>query len=103
MAGACDSRISVLVTNDIDEAPAWVSFEGRAQIDTEADAKKLAVDVLAPRYWDLDVPAYRATVEQWAGAPVDPCVGIRLDPERIRSSTSETPSPGPQDPIRVPR
>ncbi len=80
-------RISVLVTNDIDEAPAWVSFEGQAQIDTEADAKQLAVDVLAPRYWDLDVPAYRATVDQWAGAPDDAFVVIRLDPERIRSST----------------
>ena len=84
---ANDPRISVLVTNDVDEPPAWVSFEGRAQIDTVADAKALAVDVLAPRYWDLDDPSYRATVDQWAKAPADAFVVIRLAPERIRSST----------------
>ncbi|MEM9563637.1 MAG: pyridoxamine 5'-phosphate oxidase family protein [Actinomycetota bacterium] len=81
-----DPRISVLVTNDVDEAPAWVSFDGRAHLDTEADAKALAVDVLAPRYWDLDVPGYREVVDQWAEAPADTFVVIRLDPERIRSS-----------------
>lgn len=83
---AGDPRISVLVTNDVDEAPAWVAFEGRAQIDVDADAKQLAVDVLAPRYWDLDVPDHRTTVDAWSQAPGDAFVVIRLEPERIRSS-----------------
>lgn len=81
-----DPRISVLVTNDIDEAPSWVRFEGRAQVDLGADAKALAVDILAPRYWDLDVAHYRSTVEQWSQAPDDAFVVVRLTPERIRSS-----------------
>ncbi|MCP3853616.1 MAG: hypothetical protein GY698_02640 [Actinomycetia bacterium] len=85
---ANDRRISILVTNTIDEAPAWVCFEGQAQIDLNADAKALAVDVLAPRYWDLDVPEYAAIVDQWTQAPDDAFVVIRLVPEQIRSSAS---------------
>lgn len=83
---AADPRVAVLVTNDIDEAPAWVRFEGRARIDMDADAKSLAVDLLAPRYWDLSVPAYAAVVEQWSAAPDDAFVVIRLNPDTIRSS-----------------
>lgn len=81
-----DPRVSVLVTNEVDEAPAWVSFEGDATIDPDADAKALAVDVLAPRYWDLNIPGYRDTVDQWAAAPNEAFVVIRLEPQRIRSS-----------------
>jgi len=81
-------RIAVLVTNDVDEAPAWVRFEGDAEIDAAADARHLAVEVLAPRYWDLDDPAYAEVVEQWRTAPADALTVIRLVPERIRSSGS---------------
>lgn len=81
-----DPRISVLVTNDIDEAPSWVCFEGQAEIDPDADAKALAVDILAPRYWDLDVPDHRSVVKQWSQAPDDAFVVIRLAPERIHTS-----------------
>lgn len=83
---AADPRVAVLVTNEVDESPAWVRFEGRAQIDLEADAKALAVDVLAPRYWDLSVPDYAAVVEQWSQAPDDAFVVIALTPDAIRSS-----------------
>lgn len=81
-----DPRIAVLVVNDIDETPAWVRFEGNAEIDLDADAKSLAVDVLAPRYWDLTEPGYASVVEQWAAAPSDAFVVVRLEPTRIRSS-----------------
>lgn len=81
-----DPRIALLVTNDTDEGPAWVRFEGRAVVDHAADAKALAVDVLAPRYWDLSEPAYASVVEQWAAAPDDALVVIELTPEAIRSS-----------------
>ena len=81
-----DPRMAMLVCNDVDESPAWVRFEGRAVIDMDADAKALAVEVLAPRYWDLDDPRYRAIVDQWADAPADAFVVVRLRPERIRSS-----------------
>lgn len=83
---AADPRVAVLVTNDVDEAPAWVRFEGRAQIDMDADAKTLAIDVLAPRYWDLTLPAYATVIEEWSQAPDDAFVVICLTPETIRSS-----------------
>ena len=81
-----DPRIALLVTNDVDEAPAWVRFEGRATVDRAADARHLAVDVLAPRYWDLSEPAYASVVERWAAAPEDALVVIGLTPDVIRSS-----------------
>lgn len=83
---SADPRVGLLVCNDVDEPPAWVRFEGRAVIDMDADAKALAVDVLAPRYWDLDVPAYAEVVKQWADAPSDAFVVVRVTPEHIRSS-----------------
>jgi hypothetical protein len=85
---ARDPRIALLVTNDVDEPPAWVRFEGRAVVDSEADAKRLAVEVLAPRYWDLSVPDYAAVVEQWSQAPDDAFVVVRVTPERIRSGNA---------------
>lgn len=85
---AADPRISLLVANHVDEPPAWIRFEGRAEIDTVADAKAFAVEVLAPRYWDLQVPEYAAVVQQWADAPDDTFVTIRLVPDVIRSSSS---------------
>lgn len=83
---AADPRIAIVITNDVDEAPAWVRFEGRARIDMDADAKALAVEVLAPRYWDLTVPGYAAVVEQWSNAPDDAFVVISLKPTTVRSS-----------------
>lgn len=80
--------IAMLVTNEIHEPPAWVRFEGTGEIDADADARQLAVDVLAPRYWDLDNPAYAEIVEQWRTAPDDALTVIKLVPDRIRSSGS---------------
>ncbi|MEM8620641.1 MAG: pyridoxamine 5'-phosphate oxidase family protein [Actinomycetota bacterium] len=80
-----DPRISVLVANDIDEPPSWVRFDGTAVLDRDDDTVSLAVDVLAPRYWDLADPAAAAVVEQWKDAPGGALVTIRLDPDRIVS------------------
>ena len=82
-----DPRVSVLVTNDVTEPPAWVRFDGTAVLDHEADAKALAVDVLAPRYWDLSNPDYAEVVDQWRGAPGSAFVVIAMEPDAIRSST----------------
>ncbi len=82
-----DPRASLLVTNEVGEPPMWVRFDGRAEVDPDDDAKALAVDVLAPRYWDLDRPEYADVVAHWREAPDDALVVIRLRPERIRSST----------------
>ena len=83
-----DPRMSLLVTNDVDEPPAWVRFEGHAELDPNADAGHLAVEVLAPRYWDLTNPQYAEVVEQWREAPADALVVVQLRPDRIRSSGS---------------
>lgn len=83
-----DPRISVLVINDFDEAPAWVRFDGTAELDFETDARPLAVDVLAPRYWDVTNPEIAAILDGWRAAPAEAFVTIVLRPERIASSGS---------------
>lgn len=80
-----DPRISVLVTNDLDEAPAWVRFDGTAELDFDTDARPLAVDVLAPRYWDVTDPEVVATLDEWRAAPPEAFAIIRLRPDRIAS------------------
>ncbi len=80
-----DPRVSVLVTNDIDEPPMWVRFDGHAEVDPDDDARALAVDVLAPRYWDLGQPEYADVVALWREAPADALAVIRIRPERIHS------------------
>lgn len=82
-----DPRISLLVVNELDEAPAWVRFDGAAVLDHDGDVNRFAADVLAPRYWDLSKPELAATVDAWRAAPPGALVMIELRPERIRSST----------------
>ena len=82
-----DPRVSVLVTNDISEPPMWVRFDGHAEVDPDDDAKALAIDVLATRYWDLDKPEYANIVAQWGEAPDEALVVIRLRPDKIQSNT----------------
>ncbi|MEO1055790.1 MAG: pyridoxamine 5'-phosphate oxidase family protein [Actinomycetota bacterium] len=84
-----DPRISVLITNDVDEPPSWVRFDGTAVLDWDDDATSLAVDVLAPRYWDLSNPGAAEVVEQWRSAPAGALVTIRLDPERVVSYSGQ--------------
>ncbi|MEO1062129.1 MAG: pyridoxamine 5'-phosphate oxidase family protein [Actinomycetota bacterium] len=81
-----DPRIGLLVVNDLDEAPAWVRFEGTAEIDRGADARSFATELLAPRYWDLTQPELAATVDSWREAPAEAFVVVVLRPDRIRSS-----------------
>ena len=81
-----DPRISMLVSNDVDETPMWVRFDGEAEFAAEEDPIPLAVDVLAPRYWDLTVPGYADVVDQWRAAPAGSMVVIRMRPTRISSS-----------------
>ncbi len=83
---ARDPQVSMLVTNDLDEPPMWVRFDGRAEVDPDVDAKPFATDVLAPRYWDLNVTEYAEAVAQWREAPPEAFVVLRLRPDRIRSS-----------------
>ena len=63
---ARDARASLLVAARIDEPEAWVAFDGRIDIREEG-AGDLA-ERLAAKYWDLDDPDKRATVDMWRGA-----------------------------------
>ena len=81
-----DPRIAVVVSNDLDESPAWVRFEGEAVIDAETDARPLAADVLAPRYWNVTDPDVAAYLDQWRAAPAAAFVIIELRPSRIASN-----------------
>ncbi len=77
-----DSKISVLVTNDVGEREAWVAFDGNCEI-LEHGAGALITQV-APKYWDMKNPELRATIDDWVAAE-DNFVRIRLTPEVVRS------------------
>ncbi len=76
-----DPNASVLVTNTVGEAEAWVAFDGT--IEVEPGGIELATR-LAERYWDLSIPEYRAALETWQSTPEAFC-RMTLTPTRIRS------------------
>ena len=79
---ARDARASLLVAARIDEPEAWVAFDGRIDI-VEEGAGDLA-ERLAAKYWDLDDPDKRATVDMWRGAAAVLRV-LDLTPTAVRS------------------
>ena len=83
---AKDPRVSMLVMNNLDEAPEGVRFEGRVELAEQESAKELALDVLAPRYWDVTDPDIAEYLEGWRQSPDDAMVVYRFAPDRIRTS-----------------
>ncbi len=79
-----DPRVSVLVTNHIGEPEHWVAFDGALSVQDE-DASAL-VARLGARYWDLDDPERKQTLESWVANPAA-FVALTLVPERIRSGS----------------
>ena len=77
-----DPRVTMLVANDTNEHEAWVSFEGKANINSE-DAIEL-VEKLANKYWDLSNPEIKQTVERWKSSPEIFRI-IEFAPTRIRT------------------
>ena len=78
---ARDPNASVLVTNAVGEAEAWVAFDGTIEI--ASGGIELATR-LAERYWDLSIPGYRAVLDAWQQAP-DALCQLTLTPTRIRT------------------
>jgi len=78
-----DPRVTLLVTNHLDEHEAWVAFDGPATIELEG-AVALA-ERLAHQYWDLSDPEHKATLEGWREQADTLCV-IALRPEKVRTS-----------------
>ncbi len=79
---AQDARASLLVAARIDEPEAWVAIDGRIDV-LEEGAADLA-ERLAERYWDMDDPAKRATVDMWRRAAAMLHV-LELIPTAVRS------------------
>ncbi len=81
------TRQAILMRTRVDGTAtgAPVRFDGVAEIDRETDARPFAVDVLAPRYWDVTDPEIAETPELWRAAPAEAFVLIRLRPYRIAS------------------
>ena len=80
-----DPNVSVLVTNRVGEPEGWVAFDGKLEVaDFDPDEWSALLDRVAPRYWDLNEPAYAAEIEGWRGVP-ESFVSLRFKPEVIRS------------------
>lgn len=78
-----DPRVTVVVSNEVDEPEDWVAFDGTARIE-EAGGLELA-ERLAPRYWDLDDPGRAASLEQWREAGADAFRLVVVEPTAIRA------------------
>ena len=77
-----DARLTVLVTNHLDENEAWVAFDGNATIQSEGGIE--LAERLAEKYWDLSDPDRKATLNSWRRDAQNLCV-IELVPTRIRT------------------
>jgi PPOX class probable F420-dependent enzyme len=77
-----DPRATLLVSNDLSEKEAWVSFDGIAQIRFEGGIE--LAERLAAKYWDLSDPGQKATLDSWKDSSEELCV-IELSPQRIRT------------------
>ena len=76
-----DPNASVLVTNTLGEAEAWVAFDGTVEISP--GGIELATR-LAGRYWDFSIRGNRAVLDAWQQTPEALCQ-LTLTPRRIRS------------------
>lgn len=77
-----DPRVTLLVSNDISEYEAWISFDGTAKV--RLDGAIELVEKLAAKYWDLSDPNRKATLDSWKTTPEQFCI-IELVPTRIRT------------------
>ncbi len=74
--------VSVLVTNHIGEAEAWVAFDGT--IDVNDSGAAALIQRLGPKYWDMADSRLQDTINGWVAAE-DQFVLLTLTPTRIRS------------------
>ncbi|HJP51226.1 MAG TPA: pyridoxamine 5'-phosphate oxidase family protein [Pseudomonadales bacterium] len=79
-----DSRASLLVTNQVGEAEAWVAFDGEFSV---LDEGGLALaEKLAARYWDLENPEFAAKLAEWQAFP-DVFVLLEMKPDKVRTGS----------------
>ena len=80
-----DPHASVLITNRVGEPEGWVAFDGKVEIsDFTPETWVPLLDRVAPRYWDLSIPAYADEIAGWRSAH-EAFVSLTLEPSGIRS------------------
>ncbi len=77
-----DPRVSLLITNDVDEPETWIAFDGPASISKDGGFE--LAERLAAKFWDLSDPERKETLESWR-ATADDFYLIEFVPDRIRS------------------
>lgn len=80
---ARDPRVTVLISNEVDEPEDWVAFDGDARI-VDRGGLDLA-ERLADRYWDLADPDRSAALDQWREAGDGAFRLIRVEPTAVRA------------------
>ncbi len=78
-----DSRVTLTVSNEINEYEAWVAFDGKATVRVDDNIVSF-LGKLASRYWDLSDPKRETVLEAWEKMP-DQFFLIEWVPTRIRS------------------
>ncbi|MEM9565298.1 MAG: enoyl-CoA hydratase-related protein [Actinomycetota bacterium] len=78
-----DPRVTVTVSNDVDELEGWVAFDGEARI--ESTGGLALAERLAPRYWDVGDADRRTSLEAWRAAGDDAFRLVAMTPSRIRT------------------
>ncbi len=79
-----DPRVTLVVSNELSEYEAWVSFDGTAKITVDNAIEKF-LDKLASKYWDLSDPDRKATLDSWKADPAQFFV-LELVPTQIRTN-----------------
>jgi general stress protein 26 len=79
-----DPRVTLVVSNELSEYEAWVSFDGTAKITVDNATEKF-LDKLASKYWDLSDPDRKATLDSWKADPAQFYV-LELVPTQIRTN-----------------
>ena len=80
-----DPRVALLVARPAGQPEEWVALDGEITFSEEGVAE--LVSRLADRYWDLDDPKTRNTLDGWLNS-VDTMLRLTLSPARIRSYTN---------------
>jgi PPOX class probable F420-dependent enzyme len=79
---ARDPRASLLAVNNLDEKERWVAFDGVVSVCTDGGFELAAR--LAARYWDMNNPVRRSTVDEWERMRADWRL-LELAPQAVRS------------------
>lgn len=78
-----DPRVTVLISNEVDEPEDWVAFDGDARIH-DSGGLDLA-ERLAAHYWDLSDPDRAAALDQWREAGDSSFRLIVVEPTAVRA------------------